>query len=269
MNANLLGTLGDHLILLTLSAIRVSVVFLLLPLFTGETMPAMVRQAFYISLALVVLFVQSSLPAETLSAPQWLNLFGKEVIIGIIIGMFFGMLLWAFEAAGVVIDTQIGSSFAMIFDPIVGNEVTLFGELLGRWAVYLFVASGGLMLAAGGILQSFVIWPLLLPVESLHLPSVSVFEGLLTRFMSLTLMIAGPLLVVTFLIDLSMGLINRYAQQFNVFFLSTAIKSLASLALVALLLPFLVSLLLDQVGVQASLLERYLNGILQAGRTLG
>ena len=99
-------------------------------------------------------------------------------------------------------------------------------------------------------------------MDSLRLPSVSLFEGLLTDFMSLSLMIAGPILVVIFLIDIAMGLINRYAQQFNVFFLSTAIKSLASLVLVAMLLPFLVDLLIDQVGVQSRELEAYLRAIL-------
>ncbi len=264
MNPELLGEISDYLIVVALSATRVSVVFLLLPIFANETVPALVRNALYMALGLVAVFVQPVLPEADLVTAQWLNLFGKEVLIGVVIGVFFGMLLWAFEAAGIVIDTQIGTSFAMIFDPIAGNEVTLFGELLSRWAIYMFMAAGGLMLIVGGILESFVIWPLLLPVESLRLPSVTLFEGILTRFMTLTLMIAGPVLVVTFLIDISMGLINRYAQQFNVFFLSTALKSLASLALVALLLPFLLELLLDQVGAQASHIERYLKGILVA-----
>ncbi len=66
-----------------------------------------------------------------------------------IIGVFFGLYLWAFEAAGVVIDMQIGASFALFFDPIIGNEVTLIGSFLGRWASYVFLAAGGLMLLVG------------------------------------------------------------------------------------------------------------------------
>lgn len=256
--AELLAALDDHLVLIALSMTRIAVAFLLMPLFTNETMPALVRNAIFLALAILTVTVQPSLPAEPLGAALWVSLFVKEAFIGIVIGILFGVFLWAFEAAGVVIDTQIGTSFAMIFDPIVGNEVTLFGEFLGRWAIYLFVVAGGLQLFAGVVLESFAIWPLLRPAEGLRALSVTLFEAELSRFMTLTVMIAGPVMVVIFLIDISMGLINRFAQQFNVFFLSTSIKSMAAVILLATLLPFLVTRLLEEMAMQSPRLEAWL-----------
>jgi type III secretion protein T len=59
-----------------------------------------------------------------------------------------------------------------------------------------------------------------------------------------------------------MGLINRFAQQFNVFFLSTSIKSMAALLLIAMLLPFLVDKLLGEIDMQAVRVELWLSRIL-------
>ena len=178
------------------------------------------------------------------------------------IGIFFGLFLWAFEAAGVVVDMQIGASFALFFDPIVGNEVTLIGAFLGRWANYVFIASGGLLLLTGALLESFAIWPLAEPIGSLREASVRLFEAELSRFMSLTIRVAGPIMAVIFAVDVVMGLINRYAQQFNVFFLSMSIKSMASVLMLIVMLPFLVDVLTAEVASGARDVDAYLGRVL-------
>ena len=261
-SADLFRLLGDNIIVLSLSAMRVSIAFLLLPIFSKESMPAMVRNSMFLSLALLSILLQPSAEIVQFSTGMWISLFAKEALIGAVIGVFFGFFLWAFEAAGVVIDMQIGASFALFFDPIVGNEVTLIGALLSRWASFAFLASGGLLLMTGVLLESFVIWPLVTPVDSLRAASIALFETELSSFFSLTLRIAGPLMAVLFVIDVSMGLINRFAQQFNVFFLSMSIKSMAAIFLIIVLLPFLLDVLVDEMQTQAAALPAYLQTIM-------
>ena len=260
--AELFTWLGDNVILLSLSAMRVSIAFLLLPLFSKEGVPAMVRNSMFLSLALLSVLVQPGADVDQFSTAQWLSLFAKEAFIGMVIGVFFGLFLWAFEAAGVVIDMQVGASFALFFDPVVGNEVTLIGTFLSRWASFVFLASGGLMLMTAVLLESFAIWPLVEPVGSLKLATVALFEAELSRFMSLAIRVAGPIMAVIFVIDLAMGLLNRFAQQFNVFFLSMSVKSMATLVLLIVMLPFLMNLLIDEVQTQAAIIPDYLRSIL-------
>jgi len=254
--------LGDNIIVLSLSAMRVSVAFLLLPLFTKEGIPAMVRNSMFLSLALLSILVQPTMQVDQVSVAMWLELFAKEALIGAVIGVFFGLFLWAFEAAGVVIDMQIGASFALFFDPVVGNEVTLIGAFLSRWAGFMFLASGGLLLVTGVLLESFAIWPLATPIDSLKMASVALFEAELSRFFGLTIRIAAPIMAVIFIIDVAMGLINRFAPQFNVFFLSMSIKSMASILLLIVMLPYLVDILIDEMQIQAANMPAYLQTIL-------
>jgi len=260
-DAELYASLSNQAILVALSSIRIAVAFLLLPIFSRDAVPPLVRNALFVSMAVVSIIVQPATPPE-LAIGDWVGLFAKEVFIGLAVGVFFGMYLWAFETAGVVIDTQIGMSFALFFDPIIGNEATLFGTLLGRWAAYLFLAAGGMMLMMGSLIESFAIWPLLEPIDGWQQASVRLFEAELSRFMSLAVRIAGPIMAVLFLIDVAMGIINRSAQQFNVFFLSMSIKSVSGIMVLIILLPFLADLLIDQLQTQAGQIDNYLNRFL-------
>lgn len=261
-SAELFGLLGDNVIVLFLSAARVSIAFLIMPLFSRDGVPAMVRNTMFLSLALLSVLVQPSADVTAFSTAMWIGLFAKEALIGAAIGVFFGLFLWAFEAAGVVIDMQVGASFALYFDPIVGNEVTLIGSFLGRWANYVFLAAGGLLLMTGAMLESFVVWPLVEPIGSLRMASVALFEAELGRFMSLTLRIAGPIMAVIFVIDVAMGLINRFAPQLNVFFLSMSIKSMATIVLLIVMMPFLIDVLINEMQMQSASVTDRLNSIL-------
>ena len=202
------------------------------------------------SLALIAVIVQPPVALEGLSSAAWISLFVKEAIIGVVIGLFFGLFLWAFEAAGVLVDMQIGASFALYFDPLVGNEVTPTGSLLGRWASYLFVASGGLLLLAGSLVESFAIWPVERPAGEFSLATVRLFETEFSRFLSLTVRIAGPFMLALFVVDVALGLVNRFAQQFNVFFLSMSVKAMASVLMLIVLLPYLATLLGEEIAAQ-------------------
>lgn len=261
-DAGIFTDLGSLVLMLSLSALRISVAFLVLPLFSNETIPALVRNTLFMSLAMVAVVIQPDVPFGSWDTATWIALFAKEAFIGVAIGVYFGLFLWAFEAAGVVIDMQIGASFALFFDPIVGNEVTLIGAFLSRWAVYIFVAAGGMLWLTGALLESYVIWPLAEPVGSLRQAAVRLFEAELSRFMALTIRIAAPIMAVIFCIDIAMGLINRYAQQFNVFFLSMSIKSMATIALMIILLPFLADVMFAEMAPRVGGAEAWVRQLL-------
>lgn len=254
--------LTSQVLLLGLSSTRIAVAFLMLPLFSNELIPALVRNSIFLTLALIAVVAQPAVDIEAWSSATWISLFAKEVFIGIVVGVFFGVYLWAFEAAGVLIDTQVGSSMAMIFDPLSGHEVTLFGEFLSLWVNYLFMAAGGLLLLNGAVLESFVMFPISEPLNSLHMASVRLFEAEYASFFTLMLMLASPIVVVIFTIDMCMGLINRYAQQLNVLFLSMSLKALAALLVLLIMMPYLVDLLRENIARHSYGVERYLNQIL-------
>lgn len=262
-NAVLLEFLSLQISVLALSTTRIAVAFLLLPLFSEEIIPALVRNSIFVVLAIVAATLQpKGLDPGALSGLQWITLFAKEAFIGLVIGFFFGLFLWAFEAAGIIIDTQIGASMAMVYDPLSGHEVTLLGDFLGRWINYLFLATGGLLFFTTAIFESYLIWPVDQPLPELKQATLILFQTEFSRFITLIFMIAAPVVVIIFLVDMSMGLINRFAKRLDIIFISLAIKGLVAILLMTIMVPTIVEQLIYQLAEHKNGIESYLKTVL-------
>lgn len=242
-----LDSLFDNAILVAVSTTRVATTFLLMPLLSPQTVPAMVRNSIFLIFGLAVLTMQPQVAQMTLPTVQWILLFGKEALVGVVIGFFFATMLWAFEAAGQIIDTKVGATMAQVVDPLSGHQTSLNGEFLGRLANFVFMFSGGLLLLVGTILDSFVIWPIGSLTPVLTMSSLSLFEGEFTRLMTLAVLFASPVLVVLFVTDGALGLVNRYAPQLNVFSLSLSIKAWLATLIILIMMTGLVQTLLNEI----------------------
>src|SRR5688572_9194146 len=115
-------TVAELLSALALTIPRIAAAFIMLPMLTEETMPAMVRNSFFVSLAIVALpFAAASAPFETISGVMWLLIILKEMFIGLCIGFLFGIIFWAIGNVGSLIDTKAGTNMASVVDPLQGH----------------------------------------------------------------------------------------------------------------------------------------------------
>lgn len=240
---------------------RIAATFLLLPIFSSETVPTLVRNSIFVSLGVVSLALQPPLDPSLLGPGQWATIILKEVFVGIVIGFFFGSVLWALEAAGTIIDTKVGATLAQVVDPLSGHQTSLNGAFLGRLAGVVFVASGGLSLLLRVLMESYAIWPVAAPMPVLDGRSLALFEGEFGRLMVLATLFAAPVLAVLFLIDAGLGLMNRFAQQLNVFSLSLSIKSFAATFVLLLLVGSYVTAILRDIASRPGVILDILRGM--------
>jgi type III secretion protein T len=229
----------NQLLLIGVSSARFAFVFLFVPLFSQQAMPATVRNSIIITFGLVAYVLQTQFLPQDLSAGAWAIMLMKEAAAGVIIGFFFGTIMWAMTAAGELIDTKVGATTGQLVDPLSGAQSSLTGILLGRFAQITFVSAGGLTMLVGTVMESYVIWPMGPGPITLNMGSVTLFEGEFGRMIMLSFIFATPILTVLYVIDVGMGFLNRFAQQFNVFSLSMPIKAAASLLMIIMILPIL------------------------------
>ena len=255
------GHWQQQALLLGLSTLRIAVAFLLLPLFTNDLVPALVRNAIFLALAALSLALQPAVDVAALSTLDWLRLAGKEVLLGAAVGVMFGSVLWAFEIAGQVIDLKTGASMAQVLDPLSGHQTPLTGAFLSRLAGFVFMASGGFALLVGLLLQTYALWPVAAPLPAFKAGGVTLFEAEFGRLMTLGLLLAAPMLVVLYLIDGVFGLVNRFAQQLNVSAMSGSIKVLAANAMLLLTLASFIQLLLDEIAARPAIVLRTLKAL--------
>lgn len=258
----LVGTLRDTVLLLGLSTARVAVAFLLVPLFTAELIPAMVRNAMFIAIALLALVMQPPPAPLAPGGMQLVALFAKEAFIGGALGLLFSGVMWAFEIAGQLIDTKVGMTQAQVQDPLSGHQTSLTGAFFARLASWVFMASGGFMVMIGALVESYALWPVQTPLPSLAAGGVRVFEAEFGRIMLLGLLVSAPALVLLYVIDVVLGLINRFAQQLNVFSLSMSLKAVAATWIVLIQLTSLVQLLQEDLLSRGGIALRTLRALL-------
>jgi type III secretion protein T len=160
----------------------------------------------------------------------------KEVVLGLLMGLLAGMMFWTIQCAGFFIDNQRGAGQATETDPLSGEQSSPTGSFLFQSAVYVFFSTGAFLSFLGMVYSSYEMWPVgsVLPMELFSKPAFALFFAGKVGELALDMMLlSGPIVVACLLTDISLGLINRFASQLNVYVLAMPIKSgLASLLLI-------------------------------------
>jgi type III secretion protein T len=235
---------------------RIAAAFLLIPYFAADTITPLIRNVFFVSLALAVTPLALAQPLPTsMTGAALIPIVLKEILIGIAIGYTFSVVFWALEGAGQIIDNKIGATSAQLVDPLTGQQTTLIGAYLGRLAAYLFAVFGGLTLFVDLLLSSFAVWPVLARFPDLSAVGSIFFVERFDQLMRLMLLLAAPALSMLTLLEFGLGFMNRYAPQLNVFTLSMPLKSLLAVLILLLALGATVDVVVHWLAAQRDLLR--------------
>jgi type III secretion protein T len=161
----------------------------------------------------------------------------KEAFLGFLLAYLSSLVFWAVQSAGFLMDNQRGASQSILSDPLSGEESSPLGAFLFQSLVYIFFASGAFLTFLMLIFESYVFWPpgdWLPNLDGAQLPFF--VAGMVSWLMTKMLLLAGIALVASLLVDLALGLINRFASQLNVYILAMPIKS--GLTMLIVLLSF-------------------------------
>jgi len=242
-----------HLTAVLLGMPRLFAVALVAPFMGASVVTGQVRLVLVLALYMPLhpMILGDLDPSSTLTAGLTLTtggklalLLAKETLIGLMIGFLAGMVFWAVQSAGFFIDNQRGASMAEGADILSGDQSSPIGQLLFQSMTYLFYASGAFMAFMGVLYASYEIWPATRPLPSFNgLTLPLFFAGKVGWLMGHMLLLAGPIAVACLLTDVSLGLINRFASQLNVYVLAMPIKS----GLASFLLCFYFGLLLSRM----------------------
>jgi flagellar biosynthetic protein FliR len=165
-----------------------------------------------------------------------------EVIIGALMGFTTDLMVTGIEMAGSLMDTQAGLSVAALLDPSTGRQITLFAHMLKWISIMLFFIMDGHHIVLSAIYQSFKVLPVGAPFNLQEGAMFVVKQG--SYLFYLAVQLASPILLVVFLIDFGFGMLNKVAEQVNVFQLGFQIKPSVSLIVFLAIVPGLNSSIL-------------------------
>jgi flagellar biosynthetic protein FliR len=205
--------------------LRISGIMVLAPFFGGRSLPIPVRVVFSIAIAFVL---APSLPLKSLPAELGLGsitvLCVQEALVGIILGFAALCVFAGLQFAGQLISFQLGFSLANLIDPQSNVESPVFSFLHNYIGLLFFLLINGHHWLLLGVNDSFSF----LPVGGIqiHAPLVEYVVRLSTHILVIGLRIAGPVIAVTVITDVMMGIIGRTAPQINILIVGMPLKLL-------------------------------------------
>src|SRR5690606_23572295 len=136
--------------------------------------------------------------------------------IGIAMGLMMRIAFAAVQTAGEFIGLQMGLSFASFFDPATGANTAVLSRIMNGVAMLLFLALDGHLILIRNLVNTFHILPIS-PTLSLNPDGWGVLLEWSSQVMISGMLLALPLIIILLTISLSMGILNRTAQQLSVF----------------------------------------------------
>jgi type III secretion protein T len=243
---------------------RMIPIFVIAPFLGGSLMTQPVRNAVMLSLVVFLYpLLEAQVPADlSPTSAVFVGLMLKEVAIGILIGFLVSVPFWIANGAGFMIDNQRGASMADSMDPLSGESSSPLGNLVLQTLVMIFIVTGGLAAFVGILLGSYKLWPPFSFSPDLSSAALAaLFRQQLDLLLRFVVLLSAPALIICFLTDFGMGLMNRFAPQLNVFFLSMPVKSGLATALLIAYWVVLFGVLKSRVAEQLGVL-RLLDGLM-------
>lgn len=183
------------------------------PVLSSRAIPMAVR------VGLVVLFTVLLLPGAApvagggIPALSAASVVG-EFAVGLLLGLGAAVLLGAAEAAGDMMAVQVGLSGANVLAPSAETQVPVLGQLLGLVVITALVSTGGHLLMVRILGLSLEVAP---PgdLPGLH-AGVGETVALGSSLLGIGLLLAAPVVAVTLVGNVGLGILSRAVPQLNV-----------------------------------------------------
>lgn len=229
---------------------RVAGLFIEAPLFSSKSIPSMIKVCLAIWISAVLWFV---VPVKYLPDSMTAFVFALvvEVFIGYIIGFVSSIVLQSAQAAGDILDLQMGLSVANVLSPTTGVASSITGSFMFLIALLIFLIVDGHHMVLSAIHQSFIAIPIISFIDFSKPNLLLQMLDLMKFFWISTIQLCAPMLLLIFLSDFAFGIVSRVAPQVNVFMLGFQVKPSLGLFGLLLLSPLIVqhmALLISQTS---------------------
>jgi len=217
---------------------RVAGIMFFAPFYNGTTFPIQVKVILplIVALTLAPMVPQAQLPANLGLAQATIALLG-EALFGMVLGLTASFIFGGLQLAGQIIGFQLGYSLVNVIDPQSAVETSVISILNNFIGLMLFLVINGHHWFFQAVSESLTY----LPVGGVHLrgPLVQEVMRLSGQIFVSGLRIAGPVVAVTAISDVVIGMIGRAAPQINILIVGMPVKTLVGLATLSIAFYFL------------------------------
>lgn len=217
---------------------RISGIFVMAPFFGSLNILPRIKAGLALFISLTIFGVVSQqislVPNDLLT---YSLLVFSEVVIGLIIGFMATLVISAFQISGELYSVPMGFGIVSTIDPLSQIEQPIISQIIGLFALLVFLGFGGHHMMLLALYKSYEIAPVL-TLEDCSAVTKTIVTTFVAMFLT-AVKISLPVMGVLFLVTLAMGLLAKAAPMMNIMVLGWAITILSGLITLILLFPLL------------------------------
>ncbi len=217
----------------TLLFARMGAMIMLLPGFGETAVPARIRLAFALALAICIGPATAGIMPEPANTALGMGLqITTEVLVGVLLGGAARILVSATATAGQIMGLELGLSFAQTADPTASQSGQLLAVFLSIMGVTLIFATGLHHMFLQGVVGSYEVINVgaAAPVGD---AAELALEAVSTSF-RVGFQIAMPVIAAGLIFRVGLGILSRLIPQIQVFFVALPLQILGGLVVIAL-----------------------------------
>jgi flagellar biosynthetic protein FliR len=213
------------------------------PFFSSKQLPPQARATLIVMLSMMYMVaVTPKAPVMPNSMIMFTVMMIQEILIGVIFGFSASILVSAIQAAGELIDVQMGLSMVMLFNPQTKSQSSAMGRLFYNIQLMVFIMAKAHLFLLAAFFTSFD----MIPLGKAHFGNpivINEFIKIVGKLFYFSIQLALPVLIVLFIIDFSLGITNKVSPQINVLELNFAMKPTTGMLVLLIICTSLVSLI--------------------------
>jgi flagellar biosynthetic protein FliR len=195
--------------------IRISSMFISIPIFSVRSLPAKVRVMAAFLITLVVVPVIPAIPDIAIFSYQGLMVTVQQIMIGLATGFVLQMVFAVMLVGGQSTAYSMGLGFASMVDPATGIQVPVIAQVFVISSSLMFLGVNGHLLLIEMLIESFTTLPIAVVGFSVNdlwniiAWSSQIFVG--------GVLLAMPIMAALLFVNISFGVAARAAPQLQIF----------------------------------------------------
>ncbi|MEM9399898.1 MAG: flagellar biosynthetic protein FliR [Verrucomicrobiota bacterium] len=241
-----------------LIAARLSAMFIIIPGLSDFSIPNQAKIAIIVWLTLFILPQMPSANYNISGIGGMAFLVVGEAAIGLGIGLIVRILFVGFQMAGAIVDHEIGLMAAEQLNPLVSISGGVFARIFVIAGFFYFWIMDYFLLVLKALVTSFEVLPIAAFITQTGVGSLVKFSAGI--FVS-GIVLAAPVLAISFITLLSLGFITKAVQGVNIMFLSFAIRLAVGLVGIIVFFPLLLFIIRKELEQLLPMMTEYLMDI--------
>ncbi len=223
---------------------RISAMFVSVPLFSIKSVPARVRLILSVVITLVVMPLLPPLPAVDMFSYSGFMMAITQIMIGLTTGFILQLVFASVVFAGQSIALSMGLGFSMMVDPQSGQQMPVIAQFYTVTTTLIFISLDGHLVLIQMLLDSFRTLPI--GIEGIDKAGIWSILAWSSRMFAGGLLLAMPVIASLLLVNIIFGVAARSAPQLQIFSVGFPVTLMLGMMLVWKTLPDL----LDQFSGQ-------------------